>query len=782
MKKLLPFCFFIYLSIELTAQHRFTISGYIKEEQSLETLPGVNIVCRSLQASASSNEYGFYSLTLQSSDSVVVDIVMYGYEKRQLRVAPKDTTLDIELKTFEKVMKEVVVKGKKEETKVSESAQMSTIDIPVSQIKDLPMLGGEKDVLKTIQLMPGVQKGSEGSSGVYVRGGGPDQNLIILDDAVVYNSQHLFGFFSVFNGDALKSVELIKGGFPAHYGGRLSSVINMTMKDGNKEAFHGEAGIGLISSRIMLEGPIVKKKSSFLVSARRTYADLLIQPFLPKGQKGGYYFYDFNAKVNYQLGEKDKIYLSGYFGRDKFYAKSKGESSRYEANLFWGNATSTLRWNHVYNKKLFQNTSLIFSNFNFNIGVKDKTSEAEYSLKYYSLIRDFSLKSDFSYHPSAKHTIKLGVISTLHTFKPQASEFKDTYTETSSNDVQRYAALESGIYVEDVYKPHPRVLLNGGIRLSAYHADGIQQWRPEPRFTSSYLIKENFSFKASYAVMNQYIHLLSNTGIGLPTDLWVPATSRIVPERSSIVAAGFAKDFEKQKMALTVEGYYKDIKNIVTYKEGATFFNIDFDDLEKRNISWEDNVTQGKSWSYGLEVLLQKKVGKFSGWAGYTLSWTYQQFDSVNFGRKFFARYDRRHDISLVGIYHISPRTTLSAVWVFGSGNMVTLPTAIAPNPGQIYGSEFGYIDIGYYQSAYEARNNYRMPAYHRLDLGMQFHKEKKRYTRTWDISIYNVYSRLNAFFLTWENEQYRTGKNQFSLYKTALFPIIPSITYNIKF
>jgi hypothetical protein len=658
---------------------------------------------------------------------------------------------------------------------------MSTVEIPIRQIKTIPALLGEKDVLKVLQLMPGVQKGSEGSSGLYVRGGGPDQNLIILDDAVVYNAYHLFGFFSLFNGDALKSVELTKGGFPARYGGRLSSVLDMNMKEGSKDKLHGEGGIGIISSRLTLEGPLKKDKSSFILSGRRTYADALARPFIPNGD-GGYYFYDLTAKVNYDFGRKDKLYLSGYFGKDRFFITEKYDGNRYKTGFNWGNATGTLRWNHLFNQKLFTNTSLIFSNYRFRIFQDDKSKDgATYSLDYHSGIRDLGIKQDWDFFPNPQHALKFGVMSTYHQFTPSAVVVKDSQVNQFSRDVEAIDVVESGLYAEDTYRPFDKVRLNAGFRLSHYAAEGRQYFRPEPRLAASYSLREDLSVKASYALMNQYVHLLSNTGIGLPTDLWVPTTARVKPQQSQQVAAGIAKDFIDRGLQLTVEGYYKKMDNIIGYREGASFLLIEDGPEGASRVSWEDNVTAGQGWSYGTELLLQKKSGRFSGWVGYTLSWTQLQFDELNFGRKYYARYDRRHDLSLVGIYEISPRITLSGSWVYGTGNAITLPVSeylagehVPTAQGGRYGS---------YLNDYGPKNSFRMAAYHRLDLGIQFHKKMRRHERTWEFSLYNAYSRQNPFFYFTESKtDQATGISKAVLKQIALFPIIPSFSYNFKF
>jgi len=762
-------------------QSRYTVSGYVREAGSRELLIGVNVYLPGAGTGTTTNTYGFYSITLPAADSVTVVFSYVGYAA-QSRTFPlrKNVELNVDLAAGE-VLREVVVEGSRE--KVSETPQMSTLDIPIKQIKTVPALLGEKDVLKVLQLMPGVQKGSEGSSGLYVRGGGPDQNLIILDDAVVYNAYHLFGFFSLFNGDALKSVELTKGGFPARYGGRLSSVLDMNMKEGNKEKLHGEGGIGIISSRLTLEGPIRKGKSSFILSGRRTYIDALARPFIPNGD-GGYYFYDLTAKVNHDFGRNDKLYLSGYFGQDRFFVNEKYDGNRYRLGFNWGNATGTLRWNHLFNEKLFSNTSLIFSNYRFQIYQDDKNKDGtQYTLDYRSGIRDIGVKQDWDFFPGPRHALKFGLSSTFHRFTPSALVVKDSQINQFSREVEAIDVVESGVYAEDTWRPFGRLRLNAGFRLSHYASEGRQYLRPEPRLAASYTLLEDLSAKVSYAQMNQYVHLLSNTGIGLPTDLWVPTTARVAPQQSRQVAAGLAKDFTERGLQLTLEGYYKKMDNIIGYREGASFLLLEDGPESAGRVDWEDNVTAGQGWSYGAELLLQKKAGRFSGWVGYTLSWTQLQFDELNFGRKYYARYDRRHDLSVVGIYEISPRITLSGSWVYGTGNAITLPLSEYrafehnPNtPGRGYFYNPSVNDYG-------AKNSFRMASYHRLDFGIQFHKKMKRHERTWEFSLYNAYSRQNPFFYFSDvvNDP-DTQTSRAVLKQIALFPIIPSFSYNFKF
>jgi hypothetical protein len=777
--------------IDLTGQQRdrYTISGYVKEAGSGELLVGVNIFLSDHKTGTITNSYGFFSLTLPEADSIELIVSYVGFTPEIRKISlHNNVELNIDLKS-DIVLDEVKIIAERKE-RLSESVRMSTVSIPVAQIKNVPSLLGEKDVFKVLQLMPGVQKGSEGNSGLYVRGGGPDQNLVILDDAIVYNASHLFGFFSLFNGDALKSVELTKGGFPARYGGRLSAVLEMIMKEGNKESWHGEGGIGLISSRLTLEGPLKKNKSSILVSGRRTYADLLLAIF-QKEEKTGYYFYDLNAKANYDFGRKNKLYLSGYFGKDKFYNKLKKSGYEEKAGFLWGNATGTLRWNHLFNSKIFSNTSLVFSNYSF--GIYDKLDDAvngiSYNAEYYSGIRDYSLKYDIEYLPNPAHFIRFGVLGIYHHFNPHAFIEVDAQNNINTNHKQYINGIESGIYAEDVWIPFQKLKINYGLRFSHFIAIKNQYHYFEPRVLLAWRIKNDIAVKGSFALMNQYIHLLSNTGVSLPTDLWVPTTDKVKPQHSRQIAIGFVKDFDKKNFSFSFESYYKTMKNVISYKEGATFMDLDEAGDESR--TWEDNITDGRAWSYGFEFLLQKKEGKLSGWIGYTLSWTLMQFDSLNYGQKFFARYDRRHDISIVAIYKPNNHIVISATWVYGTGNAITLPISeywseqhhyAGTNESYYqYSQEYPGMLISKWVEEFGEKNNFRMKAYHRLDLGIQFHKKKKWGERTWEITIYNAYNRKNPFFY-YNDDSYNNGKHQSKLKQVSLFPIIPSVTYSFKF
>jgi outer membrane receptor for ferrienterochelin and colicin len=784
MKNFVYTGFFILLFSILSAQPKVTFSGYISETGSKELLPFAVVVVNPHKVTANSNTYGFYSITFQASDSVELIFSVFGYKVKKMKLSGRENQqVSIEMEPDNIQLEEVEVNAD-DKKKISDDTRMSTIDIPIEQVKKIPALLGEKDVLKVIQLMPGVQKGSEGSTGIYVRGGGPDQNLIILDDATVYNVSHLFGFFSLFNGDALKSVELTKGGFPARYGGRLSSVVEMQMKDGSKEKLSGEAGIGLISSRLMLEGPIKKGKSSFLISGRRTYLDLFLLPFQRAKEKFGYFFYDFNAKTSFILNEKDKLYVSGYFGKDKFYGRLKYDNDFSEKySLQWGNATGTVRWNHQVNQKIFSNTSLIFSDYKFQIKYTYEGSGGDlYKLNYFSGITDVAVKTDYDWFPNSNHHVKMGAQFIYHTFKPSATVVKSSFEGENRETKTFYYVPETAVYIEDDMKLGKKFKVNAGLRLVDFAARGSNYFFPEPRISARYLLGRDLSAKASYSVMNQFIHLLSNTGIGLPTDLWVPSTKLVKPQNSQQIAAGFAKDFTEKGFTVSIEGYYKWSKNIINYKEGASFLSIE-DPVEAKPLTWENNVTAGKATSYGAEFFLQRKKGKFTGWIGYTLSWTILQFDSLNGGKEFFARYDRRHDVSVVVSYRIKDNINLSASWVYGTGNAITLPlqsfTSNLPIPApaqNYYGTNF-FPDKA---TAYTERNAFRMSAYHRMDLAVQFEKKKKKYVRIFELGVYNLYNRKNPFFYYIGNDDANPSKNV--LRQVSLFPVIPSVSWTFKF
>ena len=772
------------------AQQLVSISGYVTEKSSGEMLGGVAIALYPSRYSTSSNSYGFYSISARKNNPQKIYYRFPGFQLDSfIWSAKSDTSFSVGLvlmpqgDDFEKI-KQIEIVTKK--STIADKVEMSKIDIPVNQIKEIPALMGEKDVLKVIQLLPGVQKGGEGQSGIYVRGGGPDQNLILLDEAIVYNASHLFGFFSVFNGDALRSVELTKGGFPARYGGRLSSVIDLNMKEGNNQKFAGEVGVGLLSSRFTLEGPIKKGKSSFMVSGRRTYIDVLAQPLImaaSDGSNAGYYFYDMNAKFNYIISDKDKLFLSGYFGRDKFYAIENYSGDKNEFFFGWGNSTLTSRWNHQFSPRLFSNLSLIYSHYDLTIGATNQSvTNDNFELKYSSTINDYGLKYDFDYRPLPNHSIRFGLSAINHNFSPSAVVIKSGSTDLFNKSIDVIQSIESGIYFEDQIKLDEFKIMPS-LRISAYSIGGKTIMNPEPRMSFSYNISSDQAIKFAYSVMNQYMHLLSSSGISLPTDLWIPATENLKPMRSQQIALGYAKDFKKG-VSFNFETYYKTMQNIIQYKNGASFYLNDFDPSGSSDArAWENQVTSGIGTSYGAELFLQKQMGQFSGWIGYTLSWTTLQFDELNNGKPFYAKYDRRHDLSLVGIYRINKEITLSATWVYGTGNAISIPQGVmAGNSHQLSSYPTIWdpnINILNSQIDYGSRNSFRMEPYHRLDVGLRISKKREHGVRTWEFSLYNAYNRSNPFFY-YGSRNFIT--NSMTLRKITLFPVIPSISWSFKF
>lgn len=775
--------------VATSAQH--TISGYLQDQESGEMLIGASIFDLKSKKGTVTNVYGFYSLTLPA-DSVELRYSFVGYPSIVSKFyLDSDTTIKLEMGGSLEIKEFEVIASETE--RIEEKSEMSTIDVSMEKVKSLPVLLGEKDVLKTIQLLPGVQSGTEGASGMYVRGGGPDQNLILLDGVPVYNASHLFGFFSVFNADAINSVKLIKGGFPARYGGRLSSVIDIRMKEGNQKKLQGEGSIGLISSKLTLEGPLIKDKTSFIVSGRRTYIDILTRPIIKASTDGnvaGYYFYDLNAKINHKFSDKSRLYLSNYMGNDKFYSRFKYDyvsggttyKSDEESGLKWGNIITALRWNKIFNKKLFSNTVATYSRYKFSVGFSEnldiihpnnETSTEDFAYEYKSGIEDLGLKINFDYLPHPDHYVKFGAGYTHHKFTPGVNTFQsssDNFNlDTTFGSIIQYGE-EFWVFGEDDVKIGQRFKGNFGVHASGFKASEKFYYSVQPRFTGRYLLKDNWSAKASYASMTQFLHLLTNAGIGLPTDLWLPVTDSVPPQKSHQVAVGVAHTLQ-EKYELSVEGYYKTMDNLLEYKDGASFFGTEQD--------WQKKIEIGRGWSYGAEFLIEKKRGKTTGWIGYTLSWTNRQFDNLNFGEVFPYRYDRRHDIGAAMTHKFNDRVDIGVVWVYGTGNAVTLGLerynsldgVLNTDGNQWYwgGSEIEHI---------EQRNNYRMPSYHRLDVGVNLHKETKWGEQTWSFGIYNMYSRQNPFYLYFSNDE----QGNRHLTQVSLFPIIPSVSYAFKF
>jgi hypothetical protein len=745
-----------------------TLSGTIRDKNSGEELIGASIQVIELKGTgAVANEYGFYSLTLKSG-TYNIKVTYVGYQDMVQEIdLSKDQKLDINLSQGVEIQ-EVVVSAKKENENVTR-AQMGVEKIEMKDVKTIPMLFGERDVLKTIQLLPGVKSAGEGNSGFYVRGGAADQNLILLDEAPVYNASHLLGFFSTFNSDAIKDATLIKGNSPAQYGGRLASVLDMKMNEGNDKKYHVTGGLGLISSRLSVEGPIQKEKSSFLLAGRRTYADVFLKAS-PDFKDNTLYFYDFNAKANYRINANNRVYLSGYFGRDVL-----GFGSQFGIN--WGNRTGTLRWNHLVNQKLFSNTSLIYSDYDYKIKINGGGNS--FNLK--SEIKDINLKQEFQWFPNANNSWRFGVNVIHHTIIPSrfTSDSTDVITEQKKDD--RYG-LENAAYVNNTYTVNSKLSLDYGLRLSAYsilgggkynlynngvitdsvildkNEFGKTYFNLEPRLSLSYKVGENSSLKAAYGRNTQHLHLLSNSTSSSPTDQWIANTYNVKPEIADQVSLGYFRNFMDNKLEFSAETYYKTMQNQVDYKNGA--------DINQAP-DVESELLYGQGRAYGLELFLKKRTGKLTGWISYTLSKTERKIDGINNGNWYNAKQDRTHDFSIVGMYQLSPKWSLSGNWVYYTGNAVTFPSG-------------KYQVDGVTTYLYTERNGYRMPAYHRLDLGATYEKKRAgRYQSSWNFSVYNAYARENAYTITFQDSETNPGTTE--ALRTALFKIVPSISYNFK-
>ena len=767
MVKYLTIGLFLILFNSIPAQEKFTINGHIRDAETGEELIGTTIYIESLKAGTSTNVYGFYSLTMPAG---IYDIRYgrIGYETKKIEVnLTEDIRKDIELQIKPVEVLPTTVTAEMDDENI-QLPEMSTIKINPVKLRSIPILFGEQDLLKTIQLMPGVQAAGEGNSGFFVRGGGADQNLILLDEAIVYNSSHLLGFFSVFNSDAVKDAKLIKGAGSTEYGGRLSSVLDIRMKEGNSKKFTYSGGIGLIASRLTIEGPIKKDVCSFIVSGRRTYADLFLKLSDNEDiRKSKLYFYDLNTKLNYRLGKNDRLFVSGYFGKDVLGYKD-------EFGIDWGNSTATLRWNHLFNKKLFSNLSFIYSLYSYKIGL----TNGDELIDITSSIRNFNLKEDLQYFIDSKNTVSFGLHSTYHVFLPGDISASD---QSSVNElrINKKYAWENALYINHEFKVSPLLTFNYGLRYSAFSVLGpgevftfndngdvvstetykrnefIKSYGGiEPRITATYLLDLESSFKLSYARNRQYLHLLSTSTTTTPFDVWHPSTKIVKPGISDQIAFGYFRNFDDNKYETSIEVYYKDMKNQVDYKNGADVYFNEYVEAE---------LVFGKARSYGLELYASKKISKLTGWLSYTLSKTGKKFDSINDGKWFSARQDRTHDFSAVSIYQLSKNWDFSATWVYYTGNAVTFPSGK-------YAIDHHIINL------YTERNAYRMPSYHRLDIG--FTRKGKR--SSWNFSLYNAYGRKNAYVIEFRmNEDDRTKTEAV---KIALFSFFPSVTYNISF
>ena len=750
----------------LNAQSTAVLSGSIKDKQTGESLIKAVVRIEELpNAGIISNEYGFYSLTLPSGNySVVVSQVGYETLVQKIKL-DSSQSINFYLQT-KNVLKEVVVESSRKNDNLTK-AQMGTETINMSAISKVPVIFGEKDILKTIQLLPGVKSAGEGNSGFFVRGGGADQNLILLDEAPVYNATHLLGFFSTFNSDAIKDATIIKGNSPSQYGGRLSSVLDVKMKEGNNQDYTVNGGIGLISSKVSVEGPLQKNKSSFILSGRRTYADVFLKA-TEKFKDNILYFYDLNAKANYQINAKNKVYISGYFGRDEL---GLGQ----DFGIDWGNKTGTIRWNKIISNKLFLNTSFIYSDYNYN--VKLKNGETNFNIN--SEIKDVNLKQDYTFYTNNQNTLRFGFNTILHNIKPS------TFSGTVINSVAKTGrnGLENAIYLTNNYKATNQLTIDYGMRLSMYTLMGGDVYNiyengvigssiklapssfgktyinPEPRITTNFRIDDEKSIKAGYARNVQHLHLLSNSVASSPSDQWIGNSYNIKPEIADQISVGYVTKVFKNNFEFTTEAYYKHLQNQIDYKDGAEINTVS---------DVESVLLYGIGRAYGLELLLKKKEGRLTGWIGYTLSKTERKIDGINEGKWYNARQDRTHDISVVGIYDLNARWSISGVFVYNTGDAVTYPTGKYNLQGQTL-----------YQ--YAARNANRMPAYHRLDFSATYEKNKtKRRHGSWNFSLYNVYGRENAYRISFKDDPNDPTRTQ--IIRTALFKWVPSVTYQFKF
>jgi hypothetical protein len=764
---------FLLISQISFAQEKYTISGTIKDKKSGELLIGTVVRITEIKnAGAASNEYGFYSITVPEGDYTLV-VSMLGYQSVTEKIAlHQNIRKDIFMGDTAKSMEEVVITDERADANVTDP-QMGSQKLDIKEANKIPVLFGEKDILKTIQLLPGVKSGGDGGSGFFVRGGAADQNLILLDEAPVYNASHLLGFFSTFNSDAIKDVTIYKGNAPAQYGGRLSSVLDVKMNDGNNQRFHIGGGIGLISSRLNLQGPIVKNKGSFIITGRRTYADMFLKLSANETTKNSsLYFYDLNLKANYQLNEKNRIFLSGYFGRDKL-----GLANTF--GIDWGNATGTFRWNHFLTDRLFSNTSLIFSNYSYKISISGSTATFDITSK----IRDYNVKHEYQFFANPKNTIRFGINSIYHTVTPG----QITASEGSAINpikLQERFGLESAVYASDQWNATERINVTFGARVSAFNALGEGDFYSfdesgnvsdttsyasgkivktyvniEPRISAGFILDSASSIKISYARNVQNLHLLSNSVSTSPTDLWVMSSAIIKPEIADQYAIGYYRNFRENAIEFSAEIYYKAMQNQVDYKNGAN---------TQANELIEGELLFGIGRAYGVELFVKKKYGKFTGWVGYTLSRSERKIDEINKGSWYPVKQDRTHDVSIVAMYQIVPKLSLAATWVFNTGSAVTFPSGKYMVDGQVV-------------FLYTERNGYRMPAYHRMDIGVTWENKKtEKFESSWNFSVYNLYGRENAYTISFREDPNDPTKTQ--AVQTSLFRFIPSITYNFRF
>ncbi|UOG76260.1 TonB-dependent receptor [Hymenobacter tibetensis] len=754
----------------------YKLTGVVRAASNRESLPGASVTVSALGAGVTTDASGAYSLSLPAGrHQVVVSFIGYENQTREVNLT-RDQRVSFTLSESSNALGEVVVEGSGTLEQKLQTTQMSVERLTAKEAKLLPALFGEVDILKTLQLKPGVQNGGEGTSGLFVRGGSSDQNLVLVDDALVYNPSHLFGLFSVFNPDAVASVDLYKGGFPAQYGGRLSSVIDVKLREGDKQKVGVSGGLGLISSRLTVEGPIVKDKGSFIVSGRRTYFDIFTRQINNLNDDDpeynpipDYYFYDFNAKANYTLGPKDQVFLSGYHGRDAFGFASQGG---FDFSFTWGNTVGAARWNHVFNKRLYLNTTLSVTNYQYD--VTNKLDQFSFNLG--STIRDYSVRTDLDYAPNDKHAMKFGVQATTHRFgvgRLQAGASDGRFNIGS--DVN-YRGQEAAVYASDNFKPSDKWQFEYGLRVTGFQSGSDAYGGLEPRGSARYSLTPKTSLKASYALMYQYVHLVTNSGATLPTDIWYPSRLSVKPQRSQQVATGASFLLGDGKYLLTNEVYYKWAQNQVDFKDGAQLFvNPDLD----------SEFLFGKGWAYGNELYLEKKTGRTTGWIGYTLSWSKRQFPpqrgttGINGGSVFYPNYDRRHNLTAVLLHQLNERVNLTGSFVFTSGNATTLPAGRFAVQ-DVFGGEVAAVPV------YPDRNSYRLASYNRLDLGVVWRMKPNRWFPESDLtfSVYNAYNRRNPYFVYFDQiqEDDDAPVTGYRARQVSLFPVIPAVTYNFKF
>jgi hypothetical protein len=742
-----------------------TISGYVRDHQTKESLIGASIYATNHKSGTVTNTYGFYSLTIPIADTLGLVFSYVGYESQAKKVMIiGGLRLDVFLDQDFSELQEVVVNGDRNGENVSK-AQMSVIDVPMISINSLPILGGERDVLKILQFLPGIQQGQEGTTGFYVRGGNSDQNLIQLDEATIYNPNHLFGLFSTFNSNAIKSVSIMKGGFPSKYGGRLSSIVNITTKDGNKEEFNTEGGIGLLSANLTVQGPLEKGKSSFIISGRRSYIDLLAKPFVKNiNNPMNYLLYDLNVKLNYDLGKNDQLFISYFTGRDDVnYVGTSGLNF----NMSFGNTTNTVRWNHIYGEKWFSNTSIILNDYHLALN----STQGNYYSLLYTGIKDVTAKSDFIYAPSPNREITIGFSYTNHAVYPGALSAKvpkkGNRIDLNRADIRRKYADEMAVYINDEIKLNDRISASYGVRMPVYNASNKSYSFLEPRVTAKYSISASSSIKASYTQMNQFVHLVPNSTASMPTNIWLASNSTIKPQNSTQYALGYFKNLKNNEIETSIEGYYKNMSNQVLFKEGT---QLDAD------TNFDEVLTFGNGKSYGVEFFAKKKFGKVTGWVSYTLSKTTQKFPDLNGGNAFPFTYDRRHNLSTTAVYQFSNSWTFSSNFTYYTGQVFTMPggKVFATNEGSLY-------DNIYYD--YTTRNNARLKDYSRLDVNFSNKKVKMKngrsFEREWVFGAYNVLNRRNPYFI-YLTTDYITKAPKAK--QVSLLPIIPSISYHFKF